>query len=167
MANWCSNFVTFQGNGDDIRKAVDEFRLIAAMSHGEGQQIVKDGGESGYMFEIYAGDEDDPQDFISFMSRWTPVDKQIIKIAKLFNLEFEYEYSELGMGIHGKFVFNDGLLDDYCLTDEDIDLAVPGNEDEDFYIYEGEEYECREEILEQILQDKINNNEKHSTILIG
>jgi len=157
MANWCNNTVTFLGNDADIEKVVDAFRLIAAMSYGEGQQIAKDGGVSGYMFEIYAGGEEDvSQNYVNFQTKWAPVDAQIVKVANLFNVEFEYEYEELGCGVYGMYVYKNKELIDFYLTDDEIDLVIPKNEDWDSWSYNGEEYECREEALELVLKKKMN-----------
>lgn len=155
MANWCNNTVTFLGNDADIEKVVEAFRLIAAMSYGEGQQIVKD-GDSGYMFEIYAGEEDQSQDYVNFQTKWAPVAAQLVKIANLFNVGFEYEYEELGCGVYGMYVYKNKELIDFYLTDDEIDLVIPKNEDWDSWSYNGEEYECREEALELVLKKKMN-----------
>lgn len=156
MANWCNNTVTFLGNDSDIEKVVNAFRLIAAMSYGEGQQIVKDGGDSGYIFDIYAGEEFDEQYYVNFQTKWAPIPDQIVKIADLFNVEFYYDYEELGNSVYGRYIYSKGKLTDYFLTDEEIELVVPKNEDWDLWSYNGEEYEVREEALELILEKKIN-----------
>lgn len=155
MANWCNNTVTFQGNDADIKRVVDEFRLIAAMSYGEGQQIIKDGGDSGYIFEIYAGGEEEDQDWVNFQTKWAPIAAQIVKIANKFNLDFQYDYEELGCGVYGRYIYENKELKDYYLTDDEIDLVEPTDEDEECWKYRGEEYECREDALQLVLDKKI------------
>jgi len=156
MPNWCNNTVTFLGNDADIIKVVDAFRLIATVSYGEGQQIVKDGGDSGYMFDIYAGDKDQELDYVNFQTKWAPVAAQLVKIANLFNVDFEYEYEELSNAVYGMYVYKNKNLTDHYLTDDEIELVIPKDEDETSWSYNGEEYEVREEALELILEKKIN-----------
>ena len=52
--------------------------------------------------------------------------------------------------------YGDGEIEgDVWLTDEEWDLVVPGDEDESFYIYDGNEYEVQEDALEEILDKKL------------
>ena len=57
--------------------------------------------------------------------------------------------------VFGQWTGDGEIEGDVWLTDEEWDLAVPGDEDESFYIYDGNEYEVQEDALEEILDKKL------------
>ena len=58
--------------------------------------------------------------------------------------------------LYGKWTECGGETEkDVWLTYEEWNLAVPGDEDESFYIYDGKEYKVQEDALEEILDKKL------------
>ena len=57
--------------------------------------------------------------------------------------------------VYGQWT-SDGINEtDVFLEPEEWDLAVPGNEDWEYYIYNGVEYDSQSEVLHEILENKL------------
>jgi len=61
----------------------------------------------------------------------------------------------MGNGIYGKASYQNGILDDVCLSDEELEL-YSFDEETDTYHFEGEVYEIEYEILEMLLERKLS-----------
>lgn len=130
MPNWCSNNVTFTGteaNLNNFQRCLDKTIEIQD-SHGNGEMLVGlEGVLDGYMFWIQTTDTG----IISFESRWEPIPQDMVRIAQLFDLEFEYEYEESGNSIYGTYTYQNGMLMNQCLDEEEIDSCKEYSEEED------------------------------------
>lgn len=104
MANWCYNSVSL---GE-----VSEENLIKF------EKMVKEGpinSGHGYLFDIefYRGDE-----FFSFTTKWGLEEGVVVFLVDL--LEPSYlicSYEEAGMAFGGKYVYEDGVLEDQPISD--------------------------------------------------
>ena len=151
MANWCSNWVTVEGEEQNVQSFKEEMAKLANDTTILGHGVrPSEEGDLWYMFDIQIED-----DVISFMSKWDPANDSLQFLAKKHQVTVTNQYSETGNMIFGQW-FGDGETENNVwLTDEEWDLAVPGDEDESFYIYDGEEYEVQEDALEEILDKKL------------
>jgi hypothetical protein len=132
MPNWCSNNVTFTGNEENLNRfqRVIEKTIKIQESHGNGEILFSlENAIDGYMFWIQTSDTG----VISFESRWNPIPQDMVKIAQLFDLEFEYSYEESGCDLYGTYTYQDGMLMCQSLTEDEIEMCKVQNEDEDFH----------------------------------
>lgn len=151
MANWCSNWVTVEGKEANVSLLLKELEELEEENRrtGLGVRPSEEGGLK-YMFELYVENE-----YFSFESRWSPANDSLQFLAKKYQVTIINRYSELDCMVFGQWTGDGEIEDDVWLTDEEWDLAVPGDEDESFYIYDGIEYEVQEDALEDILDKKL------------
>jgi hypothetical protein len=167
MANWCSNYLTFQGDAvkiNEVKKCFDE--MIARqkeVQEGVAPAFFKDMKcLDRYFFDLYTPDDDAPLDQTAFNvqyeTKWSPNIEDVTAIVKHFEVDCEYDYSETGNGIYGKFTYESatGTENDVCLDDDDFG-KFNYLEASDIYTFEGNEYESDGEILETLLERKLNN----------
>lgn len=151
MANWCSNYVEYKGDESNISSLLKELRELEEENRRTGLGVrPSEEGNLQYMFDLYVEDE-----YFSFESKWSPANDSLQFLAKKYQVTIINRYSELGCMAFGQWTGDGEIEDDVWLTDEEWVLAVPGDEDESFYIYDGEEYETQEDALEEILDNKI------------
>lgn len=154
MANWCYNRISFTGSEENLQKVIELFSQLREKEQKEqcGQKADFNTKDE-WFFSIYV----EETDYISFESKWSPCIENITEIAKKFDLNYEYQFEECGNCVFGKAVYTSGneeaeILD---LSDEDFDLFMYDDE-EDIYIYNGENYESDFEILENIWEKKFD-----------
>ena len=157
MANWCNNTVVFEGKPEAIRQIQQLFKAMAEKQKQEecGQlpDFVKDTDE-GYFFDIYQ-DYDDTDTF-QYETKWSPNTEVLQKIAEHYNVDFVQDYEELGCLVFGRATFSDRLLTDIYLDNEDFE-QFELDEETDTYHFEGKDYDSEYEILETLLERKIEN----------
>lgn len=132
MPNWCSNNVTFTGDEKNLNRfqKVLEKTIEIQSLHGNGEILFGlENALDGYMFWIQTSDTG----IISFESRWAPIPQDIVRIAQLFDLEFEYEYEESGCDLYGKYTYENGMLMCQSLNDEEIKTCQVPVENEDYH----------------------------------
>jgi hypothetical protein len=106
------------------------------------------------MFEFYT----DNEDAFSFTSKWSPAFDSLRHLAQKHRVTVVNQYEELGCGIYGQCEF-DGIEcseTDTYLEDSEIDMVVEVDEDNSIYEFEGEQSDCREDLLSIVLERKIN-----------
>jgi hypothetical protein len=159
MANWCNNQIYFTGEESKVKEVKSLFIEMQKLCNqtNEGQkpffikEVVKD-----YFFDIYAYDDDDEQ--ISFSTKWDANTEDCILIAKHYGLNFELNYQEPSNNIYGKAIYTAGKeAMNYNLSDKYFDMYEFDDEN-DIYKYEGEEYECEEDILEKLFNLEFNKD---------
>ena len=152
MANWCSNWVTVEGEEVNVSSLMDEVNALQKEYETKGFGVrPSDEGNLQYMIELYVNDSNT----FSFESRWTPSNDSLQFLAKKHQVTITNKYSETGNMVFGQWTGDGETEEDVWLTDEEWDLAVLGDEDGSFYIYKGQEYEVQEDALEEILDNKI------------
>lgn len=116
MPNWCYNNVTFYGEKQNITnlgKLLDKTIDLEDKTHHGQTLFTFEGVIEGYMFSIgYEILDDDTTLVLTFDSRWSPIPHDVVRIAELFNLKFEYDYEESGMDLYGKYTLEKDLGDD-------------------------------------------------------
>ena len=152
MANGCSNWVTIEGEEANVNSLMEEVIALSVKASVKNRGVrPSEIGDLPYMFYIYINDNNS----FSFESKWSPANGSLQFLAKKHQVTITNQYSELGCMVFGQW-YGDGEIEgDVWLTDEEWDLAVPGDEDESFYIYDGNEYEVQENALEEILDKKL------------
>ena len=159
MANWCSNTVVFEGEPEAIEQIQQLFKSMAEKQQEEncGQlpDFVED-SNGGYFFDIYQ--DDDVTGIFQYETKWSPNIEVVQAIAEYYNVNFIQDYEELGNCICGRAMFSDKLLTDIYLDDEEFE-QYEFDEETDTYHFEGEEYESDYEILETLLERKIENHQ--------
>jgi hypothetical protein len=149
--------VAFEGTPEAIGQIQQLFKAMAEKQKEEncGQlpDFVED-SNGGYFFDIYQ--DDDVTGIFQYETKWSPNTEILKKIAEQYNVNFTQDYEELGCLIYGRATFSDKLLIDIYLEDEDFE-KYEYDEEEDKWYFEGEAYECDYEILETMLERKIEN----------
>lgn len=161
MANWCSNAVVFEGKPEAIGQIQQLFKSMAEIQEKEecGQlpDFIED-SNGGYFFDIYWNEGDNG--IFQYETKWSPNTEVLKKIAEQYNVDFVQDYEELGNGVYGMATFSDRLLTDIYLEYEDFE-KFHFDEETDTYHFEGETHESDYEILETLLERKI---EKHQLL---
>ena len=164
MTNWCSNTVVFEGKPEAIEQIQQLFKSMAEKQQEEecGQlpEFVSE-HNGGYFFEIYQND--DVTGVFQYETKWSPNIVEVQKIAEHYNVNFTQDYEELGNCVCGRATFADKLLTDVFLECEDFE-QFEFNEETDTYHFEGEEYDSEYEILETLLERKIENQFTNTNI---
>lgn len=155
MANWCSNTVVFEGEPEAIEQIQQLFKTMTEKQQQENcGQLPEflDDTNGGWFFDIYQND--DVIGIFQYETKWSPNIEIVQRIAERYGVKFTQEYAEVGNGIYGKATYSEGILDDVCLSDEDLE-QYHYDEETDRYYFENEEYESDCEILEILLTRKL------------
>ena len=155
MANWCSNTVVFEGEPEAIEQIQQLFKTMTEKQQQENcGQLPEflDDTNGGWFFDIYQND--DVIGIFQYETKWSPNIEIVQRIAERYGVKFTQEYAEVGNQIYGKATYLEGILDDVCLSDEDLE-QYHYDEETDRYYFENEEYESDCEILEMLLTRKL------------
>lgn len=155
MANWCSNTVVFEGEPEAIEQIQQLFKTMTEKQQQENcGQLPEflDDTNGGWFFDIYQND--DVIGIFQYETKWSPNIEIVQRIAERYGVKFTQEYAEVGNQIYGKATYLEGILDDVCLSDEDLE-QYHYDEETDRYYFENEEYESDCEILEILLTRKL------------
>lgn len=156
MPNWCYNHVEFKG---ERVKEVQEL-LKAGEAHNESTR-------NGWLPEFLLNDDHKYLFYISNISelrdgslafscetKWTPAISVFEELCKRFDLSAEVEYSEDGLGVFGRYFYNEGVALDFYLDGKEL-AEVDYDCDTDSYIYQGKKVNSDVEIYDKMLDDKI------------
>lgn len=155
MANWCNNRIIFEGKPEKIEQIQQLFKALCEKQKQENCGQLPDFVEDrngGYFFYIHQ--DDDITGIFQYETKWSPNIEIVQAIAEHYKVDFVQEYAEMGNGIYGKVTYSEGILDDVCLSDEDL-KQYHYDEVTDRYYFENEEYESDCEILEILLTRKL------------
>lgn len=156
MANMCNNRVVFEGQPEVIEQVQQLFQTLKEKELQTEKGLLPDfvtDENGGYFFDIF---QEDTTDIIEYETKWSPNIEVIRKVAEHFGIQSRHEYSEPSSSIYGKAIFADGTLTDICLDNQDFE-QFRLDEETDNYHFEGEQYKSNCEILETLLQRKIEN----------
>ncbi|WP_316818440.1 hypothetical protein [Pedobacter nyackensis] len=151
MANWCLNTVTFEADGTVMEKIRVLFLEMAEREilYFRGQLPQFCSNKHGYLFEI-----DWENDELFYLTKWSPNITVMIAVANHYGACFVYNYQELAMGIYGVAIYKGGTLWDVYLEPDDFTL-FNYFEQADKYEFEGKHYTNEFEVLDILLQRKI------------
>lgn len=147
MPNWCSNTITLEGKKENlkaflmnayvqykIRTVDDVFKL-----HSQNEMYCFGASCQQILFEELNSETinnfEDTTLNIQYETRWSPNVSDTLEVAKIFHLNLEHEYEELGMGIYGKaeYDFETDVYHETNLTDDEIAECT---DDEGFQDYD-------------------------------
>ena len=156
MANWCSNWVNLSGQPEGIKAFMEDIRALQkeGIENKCGVGVRDDDTDSHYMFDF----QTDNEDAFSFETKWCPDFGNLRTLAQKHEVMVTNRYEEFGCGIYGEWQCDglEGSETDTCLTDDEIDMVVEVDEDNSIWEFEGEQSECREDLLSIVLERKIN-----------
>jgi len=160
MANWCNNIVVFEGTPKAIEQIQQLFKSMAEKQEKENCGQLPDfvSNENGGYFFLYDNcqDYDDTVTF-RYDTKWKPNTEIIQAIAEHYEVDFIQDYEELGCLVYGRATFSDKLLTDIYLEYEDFE-KYEYDEENFVWCFEGENYDSDFEILEILLERKIENH---------
>ncbi|ALM50816.1 hypothetical protein AMR72_15180 [Flavobacterium psychrophilum] len=159
MANFCSNRVAFEGSKTAIQhiQALFEGMRQKEEQTGKGQLPDFIEREDGYFLDLYC--EEGDIGIIQYETRWAPNTEILKIIADHHNIGFVLDYEELGNLVFGRTTYSQGELVDIYLEPEDFD-TYELDFDTGIYHFEGQEYEYDCDILETLLERRIQQKDK-------
>lgn len=148
MANFCLNFVTLQGNQEQLER----FDLLMKSAKDDGQCFILETTKS----DLYMFDFEIVNDYIyQFHTKWTPKDSfnYFLEISKDFkDLEITLAYEEFGYNLFGKYVIINGTYTLKLLDEDLIKNEIVFDDDECTYSYKDLESDSISELCEKILE---------------
>jgi hypothetical protein len=159
MANFCSNRVSFEGSKTAIHQIQGLFDGMREKEEqtGKGQLPEFIDREDGYFLDLYCNEGD--IGIIQYETRWAPNTEILRIIANHYTVGFILDYEELGNLVYGRTTYIQGQLMDIYLEPEDFD-TYELDCDTGIYHFEGQEYEYDYEILETLLERRIQQKTK-------
>ena len=155
MANWCSNWVNLSGQPEGIKAFMCDIRALEARGIEEESGVrISEDKDSRYLFDF----QTDNEDAFSFETKWCPDFDTLRILAQKHGVMVTNRYEEFGCGVYGEWQCDglEGSETDICLTDDEIDMVVEVDEDNCIWEFEGEQSDCREDLLSIVLERKIN-----------
>ena len=157
MPNWCSNYVSFEGSEENIRKVDEIFEKMiqrqSISSQGEKPDFQEEILE-GYYFDIAKQDSG----IYSYETRWGPNVLDLELIGRHCDVSFIVEFEEPGNYVFGKAKFDVNQTDGLRIME--LDLKDTGDilydEEDDSSVYKDQKSDSEREFLEQIFKDKFN-----------
>lgn len=134
MPNWCHNVITCEGKKENIKNLKRLLRKTIEIQNktGYGELLFGlEGSIDGYMFDIEIQTSCKEALVFSFQSRWAPIPNDIVRIAEIYDLTFEYVYEEGGMELYGKYIYEEGSLEEYALSEDQIEACKTPEDPED------------------------------------
>ena len=157
MANWCNNWVIFEGTPEAIEQITQLFKSMAEQEHkddcGQLPDFVQD-THGDYFYNI--SQDNESAGVFQYETKWSPNTEAVKQIAEHFKVNFTQDYEELGCLVYGQALFENGILNDTCLDSQDFD-SYELDEETDTYHFEGKEYDSEWEILDTLLERKMAN----------
>lgn len=158
MANYCNNTLIFFGKEENLNKVMSLFQNMIGNEKKTGKGQLPDCtlSDDGWFFDTYISEED----VIYYETRWSPNISVVKDIADYYHVSFELDYDESSNYIYGRVSYYSNILLDNCLDYEDFE-KIEYDEDKCNYIFENEEYESQQEILDILLNRKIKENSNY------
>lgn len=150
MPNWCFNHVTFSGDKENLNKLTVALNKAkeCEIKENKGQKIHSlDEVKDGYFFDIYFEIQNDFL-ILQYETRWSPNIEDVSELCREYKICASHEYEERGMQIYGTAIYNEnGEYTDEQVEQKFLDLIEYDSEN-DMYVYNGEYWECEDDIIE-------------------
>jgi len=121
MANWCYNFLQFEGNSEAVNDVMAFFKEMErrekSTAHGQLPDFIIE--KEGYMSSINCY-----EDNVSYETRWSPNVEVVVQIAEKFKLGFTLSYNELDNLIFGEYVYKNSVLTDFALIQQTLICTI-------------------------------------------
>ena len=143
MANWCNNNVAFEGNETALEQIKADFLKMINRENEEncGQFPDYISETRGYFFD-FLWEEGDC--IFNYQTKWSPNTDILIQIAKRHNVDFIHDYEEMGN------------LTEIGLYNDEFE-QYHYDEETETYHFQGKIFDNDCEILEILLEEKINH----------
>ena len=146
MANWCNNMVEFEFRNEELVKEL--LTIIDRYKKEESGQLPEGCKEDAHYANKHIFEPDLSGDgiYFFFLTKWAPAIGTMQFLSDKYNVPFKMEYAELGCMCAGIVEYSpeDGIWhkewdgdDDDIIEDEECDL----------YMWNGNEYESKEEAI--------------------
>lgn len=151
MPNWCSNYVTF--SGENVAKVDKLFDTLMKEQAIDGLGIrppwkACEKHDVRFMFSI----QDLGDGVYQFDSKWSPTIALMFLIGRRFKVAFEISWEEMGMSLYGSATFDPSMPDVMMIRDAS-GVNYHWDDNNEVYIYKGEEYESIYSFMEDVIND--------------
>lgn len=163
MANHCYNYLSFEGEAENVKRVIDLFKDLIEEQREHGEGVLPKGYEGRYFFDICENGEE----CFMFWTKWTPPTEVLSQLSQEYGVTIINDVEELGCLIYGRETYYPTFLEGFknqatlfkkqYLDEEDFDL-IEYNEDGEVIVFKGEpcEVENEYELLEQLFKEKFN-----------
>ena len=117
MPNWCSNTLTFEGKTEHMKAFL--MNVYVTLREQQNPEIFKlHAANEMYFFDTTCHDFslqelnsntinafNDTELVLQYNTRWSPNVHDTMEMARIFYLNMEHEYEEMGCGIYGKAIY--------------------------------------------------------------
>lgn len=110
MANWCYNDVRFYGNEDHLEDLKEILLEMQKSARGEFVGVIPEfftASTEGYFFDVTLGELENDV-YLSYLTRWTPNEKDLVTIADYLQVSFVHDALEPAMGIYQRCKYSPG-----------------------------------------------------------
>lgn len=150
MPNWCSNYVIFSGDKDNLNafnKALTNAEK-AEQEQKQGQKIHSlDEVKDGYFFDIYHEQHDDHTTLL-YETRWSPNIDDVAELCREYKVSAMHDYSEPGCQVYGTVAYDkSGEYTEEQVHQEFLDL-IEYDDESGMYVYEGQQWESEDDLIE-------------------
>lgn len=152
MPNWCYNIVMFTGDAEKIKQVEQLFYEMQIKQKVENCGHIPDFMDDAdrYFFNVRW-----EFDMLYYDTKWASNVEELKTIADKFNVGFVYDYSETAMYVYGRATYENGILKDIWLDEDDFESYQIIEGSEYIYLFEGEKWFSEDELLDHILERKI------------
>lgn len=150
----CINFLTI--TGEDLTKIREQLKLASESNQSWLPEGIEGRDSMRWMFDIYIVNDYDDLIEVQCETKWSQLDEELAAIGKVFKVNISNLYEELSSDVYGFSYFNLETMTttDVYLDEEELGRVVV-DEETGVYLFDGEFCESRDEVYEQLLQDKI------------
>ena len=154
MANMCVNFITI--TGDDLTKIREELKKANESNQSWLPETLEGRDSMRWLFDLCIVNDYDDLIEIQCETKWAEPTEELEAIGKLFNVNITNLYEEPGSSVYGRSHFDLETMTttNVCLDEEEMG-RVTIDEETGVYLFDGEFCESRDEVYEQILQEKL------------
>lgn len=162
MANMCANFLFIIGGEEFNKKSfIESFKTMEQKEKEtklyQFPQEIEETPENTHSLCDFVIDEG--QETLSFLSRWSNPTELLKDMGKHHKVSFRCDFDE-GTHYYGAiFYYHKTDSSKEVMLDEEDLSKYEEEEDEEVYIYKGELYHSESEVLDLILEEKIQEKE--------
>lgn len=143
--------VSFYGSPEKMQAVEKYFAELAAITKVVNcRQLPGVSVKGEWLFDIRW-----EEDVFYFESSWNPLMNVLKQVADYFTVDFECEFEKLEEFIFGVAIYKRGNYQEIRLEKEDFSKGVFDLQN-DCYLFEGMSYECKQDVLELLLDRKRN-----------
>lgn len=159
----CNNVIAFSGKKENVIAFKKEIEELNNQYEKTELGVYVEGYEKGKMIPLFFdnGLHNIDENVFGFETKWAPSIDMIKFLCLKHKVDLDYFYQEDGSYIYGVLTY-DFISKNFTETNlekSDFD-KISEDPKKNYYIFENEKWESKDEILELILDRKIKNYEK-------